>query len=47
MLEAPDENQSFPHKDITEKIIGGAFEVDKGAELISPQMNTDLRRIDA
>ncbi len=29
MLEAPDENQSFPHKDITEKIIGAAFEVYK------------------
>jgi GxxExxY protein len=29
MLEAPDENQSFPHKDITEKIIGSAFEVYK------------------
>jgi hypothetical protein len=27
MLEAPDENPSFPHKDITEKIIGAAFEV--------------------
>ena len=25
MLEAPDENQSFPHKEITEKIIGAAF----------------------
>jgi GxxExxY protein len=29
MLEVTDENQSFPHKDITEKIIGAAFEVYK------------------
>jgi hypothetical protein len=29
MLEAPDEKESFPHKDITEKIIGAAFEVYK------------------
>ena len=29
MLEAPDENQSFPHKEITERIIGAAFEVYK------------------
>jgi hypothetical protein len=27
MLEAPDEDQSFPHKEITEQIIGAAFEV--------------------
>ena len=27
MLEAPDENPSFPHKEITERIIGAAFEV--------------------
>lgn len=29
MLEAPDEDQSFPHKEITERIIGAAFEVYK------------------
>jgi GxxExxY protein len=29
MLEVTDEAQSFPHKDITEKIIGAAFEVHK------------------
>ena len=29
MLEAPDEEQSFPHKEITERIIGAAFEVYK------------------
>ena len=29
MLEAPEDNQSFPHKDIIEKIIGAAFEVYK------------------
>jgi hypothetical protein len=34
MLEVTDENHSFPHKDITEKIIGAAFEVYKCAELI-------------
>jgi GxxExxY protein len=27
MLEAPDENLSFPHRAITERIIGAAFEV--------------------
>ena len=27
MLEAPDENQSFPHREVTERIIGAAFEV--------------------
>jgi GxxExxY protein len=27
MLEAPDEDQSFPRKEITEQIIGAAFEV--------------------
>ena len=27
MLEAPDENPSFPHKETTERIIGAAFEV--------------------
>jgi GxxExxY protein len=29
MLEAPDEDQSFLHKEITERIIGAAFEVYK------------------
>ena len=29
MLEAPDQDQSFPHKEITERIIGAAFEVYK------------------
>jgi GxxExxY protein len=27
MLEAPDDDQLFPHKEITEQIIGAAFEV--------------------
>jgi GxxExxY protein len=27
MLEAPDENSSFPHREVTERIIGVAFEV--------------------
>ena len=27
MLEAPADNPSFPHKELTEKIIGAAFEV--------------------
>ena len=29
MLEAPDEDQSFPHKEITERAIAAAFEVYK------------------
>jgi len=27
MLEAPDDNPAFPHKEVTERIIGAAFEV--------------------
>ena len=50
MLEWPDEEQSFPHKKITEQIIGAAFEVYKHLwygyleKIYQPSMQVEVLR---